>query len=134
MRFALEVNEKQAELMMEALDLYIRIRIGQWNKAAEICMQHECDLAAEDYCEREEKMRSLIGEARGICFPELGRDLCGSYGVGKFDDTRAAYDVFQVLRHELSWARHPKGAWTVDFDKPTPFSDLPMPVCEKLKD
>ena len=129
-RFVLEVNEKRAELIRNALELYIRIRIGQWHETAEVCMRTDSELSGEDYYERKEQMRPLLGEARAIWFPELGKDLSGNYGVSKFADTRIAYDVFQVLRHRMSWVLHPEGSWTVDFDRPAQFSDQPFPLCE----
>ncbi|MBR1760809.1 MAG: hypothetical protein IJ741_06470 [Schwartzia sp.] len=134
MRFTLDVNEEQAKLIQDALELYIRVRIGQWQEVAEVCMVKNDELSGEEYVAQKNRVRPLLGEARAICFSELGTDLCGSYGVSRFADTRAAYDVFQVIRRELSWARHPKGARTLDFDKTTQFSDLPMPVCKKSKD
>ncbi len=127
MQYNLSVNTVQARLIEKALDLYIRMRIGQWQTLEELCLGFGLD--AEEYLDRKDKIHEALAKARAVCYPDIGDSLNCSYGVGKFDDTQIVHDILQVLRHRVSWTEHPEGGSSLDFAPVTRFSDLPLPVC-----
>lgn len=113
----LTLTDQQAQVLVDSLDLFSRILLGQLESVAHVMMKHEVskldDTDWEYYHILEERLRSskyLLGFERN-----------GGLGIHneKVDDNaRVAYDVQQVLRNHLAWKRNPDGGILVCFDKP----------------
>ena len=137
-RESINLPESDADLLIRALDIYSRLRLGQWDKVTEHASDVEFDpkppaestsslWKVEDYTKRH-KYRDVLARwaAEYIAFVPNG-----SFGIASDaveDDARIAYDMKEVLRHRLSWDRNPEGGWTVNFDKPMLWSKARVPL------
>jgi hypothetical protein len=124
-KYTLTLNEKQAQILVSALDLYSRIGIGQFEEVLQV---YDRDLKLDH--DQRERIRKALNVAKG----EAGHPSNGSYGIhnpevrGEF---RTAYDIQQVVRNRLAWDRKPQGDITVDFDKPDRIGTEPLAKCAK---
>ena len=119
MKFALTFNEKQAQVLMDALDFYSRVRMGQFHVISdEFRFEHEFN---------QNNARFYLDRLREMIFPEL--ESSEYYGI--YNDIvgpgQEAWDIHQVIRHARAWKRHPEGGWTVDFSTPMEASKEPLP-------
>ena len=93
MKLYLEISEKQMDIMLAALDLYSRVRMGQYSDLPN--SKNKYMTPSED--------ANLI---KRILMPEL--DWNAFYGIHSekiSDDARIAWDIQQVMRHMRSWHR-----------------------------
>ena len=108
MKVKLEITENQARLVMNALELYTRIGIGQFGYIKNhptiekfIWDNHRDEF--HDFGDTE------LLSARNKLF-DLDMGLNGSYGIHskKVDDSvRVSHDLVQVIRHEF-WKLNPE--------------------------
>ena len=135
-KYRLEMTEEQARTTIAALDLAIRIKLGQWGQLVEHCMEWEPS-KTDEWCERRDKAERVLLEARNIVMPEL-RDmnsLHGSHGVYAKEETERAYNVLLAVRSCLAYHNKPEGGYTVDFRKPMDiYVREEMPKCEVVED
>ena len=118
----LTLTEEQADILLMALDTYNRLMMGQFNAVSDLFPARDFDRG---------KAAAALQAARQAVMPEL--DPRGYHGIESReipDRARIAFDVEQVLRHALSWHRHPEGGITVNFDKPYWTSPEPRPRVE----
>ena len=47
------------------------------------------------------------------------------------EEAKIAYDLHQVIRHQLAWDQKPEGDITVDFDTPVKFSRQALATISK---
>ena len=118
MMYKLILTEEQARVVSIACEFFARMKMGQFNELIWYTMdsQHGSD----DYCDRSDKARELLYEARKYLYPELN-GYGHSYGIGKFDDADTAFDVYQVIRPFLG-------------DERKPFSFHKLPECIKYEE
>ena len=112
----IELSDKQADVLVAALDLYSRIHLGQFEEVANIARMHDISKLDKDY-DAHNDFEDAIREAKTI----LGFDRNASYGIFNErvnDIARVAWDMQQVIRHHLAWKRNPEGGFTVNFDTP----------------
>lgn len=127
-RVKLELWGSEAYLVINALDFYSRIWIGQYDHIMyEMRWQKDCGkLDAQ-----ENKLIDLFKSVRQITLPELALyGFSGSHGIFSEDrDVRAAiaYDLQQEIRYKKAWFEYPAGGYTVDFGTPLPCEDDPYP-------
>lgn len=114
----LTLTEEQAKVVSRACEFFCRIKIGQFNEITWELL----DYGLEDYCERRDAIEQFLLAARKLIYPELLYSFGHSYGIGKFDDADMAFDVYQVLRHQL-------GDWREPFE-----FYHPLPKCERCVD
>lgn len=134
-RYRLEMNEEQARCVVAALDLSIRVRIGQWNEIVEQCL--ECDYDhIDEYLQKKEDAVRILENARSIVMPELdGRMMACSWGVYKFEQTERAFNVMKAVRSCIAWYKNPKGGYEVIYDRPLAINVTEkMPKCEVVED
>ena len=132
MKYCLTMNEKQAQVTMDALDLYMRLRIGQWDELRKLCFEIP---VSKDY--EYEHIRDAVDEklmeARQIIMPELTRGA--SWGVYKFPCTERAFNVLKAIRSARAWHNNPKGGYGCYYDSPMPIHVREeMPSCEVVDD
>lgn len=119
------LTEKQAQVLVDALDLYSRIGAGQLEEIAHILrinpgIQHDKVVAVED----------LAKEAADCWMGRAG----GHYGIfsEKIHDVfRIAWDLQQVIRYRLAWDRNPNGGIQVNFDDPMQSSKEPLALIKR---
>jgi len=119
------LTSEQARVVVDALDLYSRVHIGQFNIIAEQFMK----------IDRTEELNMLLTRARQICFPELSASLGHSYGIVACptESGRIAWDVHQVIRRTEAYGRAPEGGMGVQFNTPMFVSkSVPRPVAKNV--
>ena len=123
----------QIQITINALDLYSRIWIGQYDHLSfesRFYVKSGADWARVD--ENEHMRNALFLQIRSILLPKLNCGLYGSYGIWSSEtDDRAkdAYDMQQVIRYKQAYYRHPEGGNTVDFGEPMIEGRYPRVVC-----
>lgn len=127
--YNLELNEEQARTVLNVLEFYARMAIGQWNEVG----RQFLDLKDDMYVEKTDELKRGMAKLRKIVYPELPEDMSASYGVSAIPKACAAWEILEVLRHSMAWAKHPEGGYTVDFGRPISFSGKPLAKCAAVK-
>ncbi len=127
MRYILDMSEEQACQVDKALELYARLRMGQWNELIDLCL----DYSDKDFCEKRDVLQQKLMDARKAAYPEL-HGVGHSYGVGRFEDADSAFEIHKVLRNKIAWTNHPEGGFGVDFDPPYSFCGHELAKCEAV--
>ena len=130
-QYVLEVNETQLRIIRDALESYLRTRMGQFTDLAEdiagvgFNWLNHTDEQFMDYLNRKDNSQKLFEAAFHVAQPKLGT---------KTERMLIAEDIWQVIRHEL-WKNMPKehrGGYyylCVDAGEPIQFSGQPLPKC-----
>jgi len=108
--YNLRITERQARLIITALDLYTRLSVGQVQNLRDISF--EKDGRGINRQPSDETLKKLHSEM----FPKLG-SVNASYGIHSKelpDEIREAYDIFKVLMYEFNKG---KGIMNVYADK-----------------
>lgn len=108
----LQLTPSQAYIVQEALDLYSRIGMCQFDNLRHIPKSGNGN---PDY-QNEEQAFNLL---HNLYCPELPSN--GYYGIFNSqtpEESKIAWDIQQVLRYTVSWHFHPEGGLTVNFDTP----------------
>lgn len=134
---SLSIAGEEYYLIINSLDLYSRIWIGQYERIDDLCIYD-----IEDRWSRNSKRHNLFQQIRNILIPSLrgvGDYLSCSLGIwSDKTDIRAinAYDIQQRLRYEVSWFKNPEGGITVDFGDPLIMGNLgdTSVFCERTED
>ena len=125
MKIKLELNQAQADILQDALDLYSRILTGQFDEIDNLMR-----FGAGNNVERK-TTRMLLEELKELYFPELGRCATHSIGSDKTPDkSKIAYDMVQVIRYAIARHKNPKGGNIVDFLPPVQYGGLEFIKCE----
>ena len=120
----LELSEKQAEVVLNALNLYSRLALGQVEEIhktltdfGEFNPLHEVD--------------TILSQLKDEFFPELGANTFYAIHSDKVSEkAKISYDILQVLRHKLAWDKSPDGGNTVNFYTPCRASEENLPKVE----
>ena len=122
---------EQARGMMRAIDLYMRLLMGQFDELEHLFFAEENDPIFErttDYYAREE-FKYYLKRIKKHVYPTL--EYNASWGItGRPCPERATmvYDMYKTMDHAISWHQNPKGGWTVNYDKPMHwYKELPLP-------
>ena len=112
-KVVIEVTEGQADAISKALDLYVRIGIGQFDEVAQLVafglvpVRNTSDvprqIASPEQCEQ---LRNLMDAAKQV----LGFSRGASHGIGHRDNdisVSRAYEVGKVLDKALAEHRNP---------------------------
>lgn len=110
-KIQIEVSLKQADIIQKALDLYSRIGMCQFDNIKDVPIAGEGN---PDYYELE----SIFNHLHQLYCPELQGGYYGIFHKKTPEQSKIAWDIQQVMRHDISWYLHPEGNITVDFDKP----------------
>jgi len=121
MEINIKVNETQAGIIKQALDFYSRFLMGQFERIDDL-MMWKSNYSKDQ--QKSERLNALISEMRDIIYPELnGYAHWGIFNPKCPEESKVAYDVIQVLRHEL-WKLDPDKRYsTVDAGRPIQSSE-----------
>ena len=135
MKYALEISEKQAEIIKIALEEYFRLRMNQWFDFAtnvSLCGYEydknytENDKKFDDYINRRNESQELFEKAFRTAQP--------NYQM-KTDEMMIAEDIWQVMRYRMYFDRGgDPNDWCVYARKPLKMSDEPLPKMERTKE
>jgi hypothetical protein len=101
MNYTLNINEQQAKVISNALDLYMRIGMGQLTEI----LQHPTIMAARDVKDIP-AVEANLRQVKSLIFKDLPKGVYHSVLSEKIDDSnRVAYDLCQIVRNRLAWDR-----------------------------
>jgi hypothetical protein len=117
-RVTIIVNLEQAQTIMDSLELYSRIIMGQFDHIRYLFLDRKFDY---------EKMDALLHEIKGVVYPELSRNSYHGIFSDVINPTASmAWDIHQCIRYECSWFKYPEGGVTVNFSPPLRSSNQPL--------
>ena len=117
MKVHIEATERQAKLMMFALDLVSRIGTGQLKEIDNALST--MDINGAEGTDEEKKV--VMSQLKKLYFPDL--DEGASYGIFSRhvpDESKVSWDMIQSIRHAMAWHQNPEGGYKVNFDTPIP--------------
>lgn len=124
-KMIVELNDEQQRVVLEALELYYRVGMGQTTEVVEVMRGSAFD---------QDAARDSAKELAKDLFP----DLNGSYYGIRHDEVqekfKVACDVYSQMRYERSWAWNPAGGMTVDFQEVYPVSTSELPKVTVTED
>jgi hypothetical protein len=130
--YVIVVNDEQAEVLTQALDLFARIGCGQIEELSRhptIQKKLYALIDSDKYLDVKNEAEILIGKLKKLL---VGFDLHASHGIGVADEpNRIAYDMFQVIRNKIAWFKNPAGGMEVDFYDPIQWSEQPLPEVKR---
>jgi len=129
--YVITVNEKQARLIWEALDLASRLPAGQLDEILHFYRNHvPHDPMSTSYADARDALENL----KRILFPELeGGAYYGIYNEKVPDVARVAFDLLRVIRKAVMEGRVPEEerGMFVYFDHIERSSTEELATCEK---
>ena len=130
LKLSIELNQKQARIIQEALDLYSRLQMGQ---IKEIDMFFR--IRKMKGCEYDHEVAvGTLEQLKRIYFPELSRNgYYGIFGDGTPEEAKIAWDLIQSIRYTVAWKLHPEGGMTTDFGEPIRSSQENLPIITILE-
>ena len=96
--YSLHLTEAQAQVIVDATDMYSRVQMGQMRAALEPFRMQDGHLAAE------EAMQNAV---KPHLFPAYGNGHA-SHGIASPyvpENAKVAYGIHQVVRHRIAWDR-----------------------------
>lgn len=121
------MDETQARVVSEALELYSRVHLGQLDELPRVTRRAYID----EKTGQKVDMRTVVYYIeclKNALFPELDKnEYYGIYSDKISDRAKISFDVYQCLRNALAWHFTPDGGITVDFDEPLAVSQHPLP-------
>lgn len=133
MKVTLELNDAQAQTILEALDLYSRVGCGQVRAVSQAVVLNWPD----DRWKRREAAEACLSAAQAALFPELGSPHA-SYGIPNRQVPlvfRRAYDIKKHVEQAMAVARDPNPSFRgVNYDGAMlNVSDEPLPTVAVTK-
>lgn len=110
----LTMTEAQAQTIMNALDFYSRVGIGQVSEMKKVMEENfnkiwNLDSTVDPHIEAVKK----------IYFPELSEGGYHSiFSSLAHEESKISWDLIQVIRHAIAWHKNPVGGLTVNFGNP----------------
>lgn len=134
-KVTIELTEEQAYVIMDALEFMCRIEMGQFNEIPYRINQNTYDEALKHPKFDMRKAEEILREAKMVMFPQL-QNMPGAYiGIAATNErSKVSWDLYQQIRHDLSWHRNPEGGMTVNFDQPFVLSKQPLPKVTIMED
>ena len=126
------LSEMQAQALVESLDLYARIRIGQLEMLTEMArmdeIPHKEALSVSERIERTEQAEVLLREVKQLLTGLPTNASFGILGEKAPEMARVAWGLQKAIRHRLAWDRRPEGGLGVHFDDPSLLHSTPDPI------
>ena len=118
--------------MVDALDLFSRIQIGQLEeilsmaRMGSIPHRDERDVLAR--IEEIEEAEPLLHEVKRLLTGHSPNASFGIFGEKTPESAMVAYEIQRSIRHRLAWDRQPEGGMGVDFDDPDSLRSTGQPL------
>ena len=133
--YTLTVNENQARLLSQALELVARVQTGQWHEFIDWLPQQE----KVNHHDLREQLMPIMRQHFANAKPESANwtidGWASHYGIlsEHVEDTaRVAWDLQKVIDHCLAWDNNPEGGYTVDFDGPRHVGKQPLATMKRV--
>ena len=105
--------------MLKAVDLFSRLKIGQYKDLIETVLPDNLDI--KEFCFRRDCAEPWLD----LAFNALLRDT-----IQKDAEWYRSYNIIQALRYAIHECETPDVKYTVDAYPPTQFTEEPIPKCE----
>lgn len=122
-KYMLTLTRDQAEVVKNALELFARLKIGQFNRITEMMLNVR---DVDDFCKRRDEADRLLKSA--ACFI-YGSNPYGQPDVKQDDLYHRAWSIYEIIRYTMAWYDNPDGGFGCCFDEPMPYGDEPRPEC-----
>lgn len=126
------LSEIQARTMVDALDLFSRIQIGQLEEILSMArmgsIPHRDDQDVSARIEEIEEAEPLLHEVKRLLTGHSPNASFGIFGEKTPESARVAYEIQRAIRHRLAWDRQPKGGMGVDFNDPDSLRSTRQPL------
>lgn len=127
-----QLSEVQARTLVDALDLFSRIQMGQleeiMNMARMGSIPHRDDQDVSARIEEIEEAEPLLHEVKRLLTGHSPNASFGIFGNKTPESARVAYEIQRAIRHRLAWDRQPEGGMGVDFDDPDSLRSTGQPL------
>ena len=126
--YTLTINEEQARVIREALEVYSRLKHGQIDELRNLFRDRWCNPKGSFNWSSE----YLFDTLKSVIFPELEKNAYHGVGSQVYPDSTVAWDLMQVIRHRLAWDRledenkDKSRHWGVQYDEPMKFGSEPL--------
>jgi len=126
------LSEIQARTLVEALDLFSRIQIGQLEEILSMArmgsIPHRDERTVSARIEEVEEAEVLLNEVKRLLTGHSPNASFGILGEKTPESAKVAYEVQRAIRHRLAWDRQPEGGIGVDFDDPDSLRSTGQPL------
>jgi len=123
-KYVLTLTRDQAITAKNALELYARLKIGQFERITDLMLDIK---GIDDYCQRRDLANDLLKIVACIIF---GKNEYGQPDAKKDALHHRAWNIYATLRYHMAWHDDPGGnTWSVAFDKPYPYGGESIPGC-----
>lgn len=126
-KYVLTLTREQARVAQNALELYARLKIGQFDRITELMLDVR---SVDEYCQRRDLTNDLLKIVAGIIY---GKNEYGQPNCKKDDAHHIAWNIYATLRYHMAWHDRPEGGWGVCYDKPYPWGGQPIPDCKTVE-
>jgi len=136
MRFRVTMNERQAKLVIKALDLYSRLGGGQIEEIERFLRDQLVSgkgIASRLSVKKLMVLREYIGPIKRHVLALRPGESLGITSGEAADWTRECYDVQRVIQNGVAWAEMPEGGSQVWFDDVDRLGSEPLPEFEVVE-
>ena len=123
-RYNIKANEAQLEILQNALNLYFRVGMGQFNTI----LEHP-----DYFLKNNPTVDHHLNELQKCL---TGLPHSGSHGIHSpkiHESNRIACEIHDVIRHHLSWEKNPEGGTSVVFNPPRKVSNEELITISEVK-
>lgn len=128
-KLTIELSELQLDAVLDALEMYSRIGIGQLEYIAEQSAVIACKEKPMEMNYTNPKwitFQKKLNECKAL-FGWNSSSHAGIYSANVSADVKRAWIVYKSIKHARAWMRKPDGGWHLDFDEPLRNSTESMP-------
>ena len=134
MEYEIELTEKQTQIIQEALNLYFRLQLGQWQELAHMTrvgwyFRHKN--GEETSMPLWGAVEKLIDTLVWVVFGFHSGESWGIHNKNVPNSARIARDIHDVIRHQFWHDREDQGHG-VDSDEPYSISGDPLPTIRRV--
>lgn len=127
-QYKVTLSEAQVDVILRALDMYSRLGCGQFEEIDRLFQfdprrnpkSYGWDIRCQLDALKQQFLPLQFNASYSICSQEVPVDF------------RLAWDVYQTIRHHVSWERHPEGGFTVNFREPMNVSGAALCTIETV--
>ena len=123
-RYVLILTREQAETTKDALELYARLKIGQFERITELMLDEQ---SVDEYCKRRILSNDLLRIVANILF---GSNVYDYPDVQKDKIYHRAWNIYALLRYRMAWHDNQKGGIGNCYDVPYEWGGEPVPECK----
>ena len=123
MKITIECSENQADIILQALEDFFRLRMGQADCVAQSLVDDAVDIHdIDNYYDKREMLESAFRTVVNIAYPRNNRSS---------DTCRNAADLWTCIRHAIYMGKpHNPDSWDVRSREPIRLGTEPLPRVE----